>query len=675
MKSNKLRIALAGNPNTGKSTVFNALTGGKQEVGNWPGKTVEKRWGKLRHGKEKADLIDLPGTYSLTAYSIEERIARNFIVEEKPDVVIDVVDASNLERNLYLAVQLMELGANVVIALNKTDIAKRRGFRINVKELSRLLGVPIVPTVANKERGIKELADAAFKAAKARPKEFRIDYGSDIEPKISELEEHMDRHAKPLTKKYGARWLAVKLIEKDPEIEGKICRADDDVCTPELENFIKKSGEIYGEDADVEIADKRYAFINGVVKNCVKRTAAAKITASDRIDYFITNKYIGIPLFLALMYVMYQLVFFVGEPFVALIGNGLEVFAISAKNFLISSNAPEWLTSLVVSGVIEGVGNILVFLPNIALLFLAIAILEDSGYMARAAFVMDRLMARVGLHGKSFVSIIMGFGCNVPAIMSTRTIEDEKYRITTILVNSLVPCSARMVVFVFIAGAFFAPGIAGQVIWSLVLLSLVLVVILGYLFKKFLFPGSRAPFVIELPPYHLPTPKAILLHMWERTFLFISKAGTFIFIFAILIWFLASFPEGVGYGSAGSYIGQLGHALTPVLSPIGFDWKGNVALLFGLGAKEVVISAFGVLYNVAGEGTLQETIAMAWTPLQAYVFMVFTLIYVPCFATVAIIRKETGSWKWTAFAVVYTTVLAWIVSYAVLQLGHALGYS
>ena len=671
----RLKIALAGNPNTGKSTLFNALTGGRQSIGNWPGKTVEKKTGKLKHGNASADIIDLPGIYSITPYSIEEAIARNFIVEEGPDVVIDIVDASNLERNLYLAVQLRELGANIVIALNMMDVAHSRGFKIDVKKLSRLLGVPVVPTVANKKEGIKGLVDAALRAAGSPSRDFSIDYGADLEPKIRELQDHICRHARQLAGKYGARWLAVKLIERDPEISGKVCRADDDICTPELEEFITRSGEIYGEDADVEIAERRYAFINGVVRGCMERPAVAEATASDRIDNFVTNKYIGIPVFLALMYLMYQLVFIAGAPFVSLIESGLAALSASASSFLAASGSPEWVSTLIVSGILGGIGNVLVFVPNILLLFLAIAILEDSGYMARAAFVMDRLMARFGLHGKSFISIIVGFGCNVPAIMSARTIEDEKYRIVTVLVNMLVPCSARMAVFVFIAGAFFAPEVAAQAIWSLILLSLVLIMLLGYLFKKFLLPGPRAPFVIELPAYRAPTLRALAAHTLSKTWLFISKAGTFIFAVAVLIWFLASFPEGAEYGSSGSYIGMLGHALSPALAPLGFDWKGSVALLFGLAAKEVVISAFGVLYDVSGEGTLQAVLAREWTPLQAYVFMVFTLIYVPCFATLAAIRKETGSWGWVAFTVAYSIVLAWAVSFAVLQAGHMMGYA
>lgn len=664
-------IALIGNPNTGKSTVFNSLTGKRQEVGNWPGKTVEKKTGRCRYDRGWCNIVDLPGTYSLSAYSVEEIIARNFIVEEKPDVVVDIVDASNLERNLYLTMQLKELGANVVVALNMMDVAERRGFKIDIQKLSKLLGSPVIPLVANKRKGIKELKETILKAVGKKQKRLILDYGPDLEPKIKELEEHISKHAKKLAKKYTARWLAVKLIEGDSEVIKIIKKADWDIYTKELENFIKKAEGIYGENADIEIADKRYGYINGIIKKTVKRIAEARIRRSDLVDYIVTNQYLGIPIFLLLMFIMFNIVFLVAEPLVSIIENALGWFALTVDGSLATS--PAWLRGLLVSGVIEGVGNVLVFIPNIALLFLAIAILEDSGYMARAAFVMERVMSKIGLHGKAFIPLILGFGCNVPAIMATRTLENEKDRTITILVNSLIPCSARMAVFVFLAGAFFEPKTAALVIWSLVVISLVVAMMMAYLFRRFILPGPKAPFVIELPPYHVPTFKGIIHHMWDRTSEFISKAGKYIFIVAVLVWFLAAYPEGVEYGGAESYIGQIGHTIEPLLAPLSFGWKGTVALLFGFLAKEVMISAFGVLYGAAGGDTLQSILAMEWTSLQAYVFMVFTLIYIPCIATVATIKQETRSWKWTGFAVAYSLVLAWVISFAVLQAGHLLG--
>jgi len=668
-------IALAGNPNTGKSTVFNALTGGKQEIGNWPGKTVERKKGVMRHKKAVFDVTDLPGTYSLSAFSLEELIARDFIVEGKPEVVIDIVDASNIERNLYLAVQLMELGANVVIALNMVDTARSRGFRIDVDKLSGLLGVPVVPTIANKEKGIKRLIDETLEAAGAkRKKPFRIDYGKDLEPKIAEIEEHINDHAKKLAEKYGARWLAVKLIERDKVVIEKIRKADPYIYDKRLEKFIRNAEKIYGENTDIEMAERRYGFIHGIVKKSVKKTAVSEITMSDRIDRIVTNRYLGIPIFLVIMYLFYQLVFIAGEPFVNIVEEALEWTALFFGERLVYSGASPLVVSFAVSGIIQGIGNVLVFLPNIALLFIAIALLEDSGYMARAAFVMEDLMSRIGLHGKSFVPMIVAFGCNVPAVMATRTLDNEKDRKITALISPLIPCSARIVVFVFIAGAFFAPETAARIVWSLVVLSLLLVILTGFVFKKFLLPGPRAPFVMELPPYKLPTLKGTLLHAWERTKLFIKTAGSFIFLAAIFIWLLASYPEDAVYGSTESYIGQLGQLILPVFAPLGFDWIGSVALLFGLAAKEVVISAFGILYGVGGEGALQETIAEAWTPLQAYIFMVFTLLYIPCIATVAVIKRETNSWKWAGFAVAYTFALAWLVSFLILQIANIMGY-
>ncbi len=668
-----ITVALAGNPNSGKTTVFNNMTGARQHVGNWPGVTVEKKEGNCKYQDTDIRVVDLPGTYSLTAYSLEEVIARDFVVEEKPDVVVGIVDASNLERNLYLATQFMELNANLVIALNMTDVAKSRGMNIDADKLSELLGVSVVPMVASKNKGTEELFEAIVKTAGKAPVEDRrrqINYGREMEEELTKIEGLLESSGdSEFAEKYSRRWLAVKLLENDERALETIGRLEN---SSEIIEQAKKSAKhlegIFGDDVESIIVDRRYGFISGAGTEVIHRTAEERHTRSDKIDQVLTNRLLGIPIFLLMMWATFQLTFKVG----AYPMDWIDAAVGWLSELLNASMMETWYRSLLVDGIIGGVGGVIIFLPNIFILFFAISILEDSGYMARAAFIMDRVMHKLGLHGKSFIPMLMGFGCNIPAIMATRTLESRKDRLLTILLNPLMSCSARLPVYTLLTAAFF-PRRAGTVIFSLYILGVVLAVLMGKLFKKFLFPGPAAPFIMELPPYRVPTLKGTLIHMWERGSMFLKKAGTIILVGAIVVWALGTFPWGVEYASEDSYAGKLGHVIEPVVKPFGADWRGGVALFFGFIAKEIVVGTFGVLYGTGeDEEALTAKLQDAMTPLAAYAFMVVTLIYVPCIATVAVIKKETGSWKWTSFTVGYGLALAWILATLIYQIGGLL---
>lgn len=672
-----ITVALAGNPNSGKTTVFNQLTGARQHVGNWPGVTVEKKEGLFQRDGRRATIVDLPGTYSLTAYSLEEVIARDFIVEEKPDVVIHIVDASNLERNLYLTTQLLELGARVVVALNMSDVAESRGDRIDVAKMAQLLGCPVVPTVGHRGEGIEELMEAAFQvAAQPPPEELpHLHYEPEVEEEVTRLVALMAADPS-LAERYPLRWLAVKLLEGDENVAEKVrsLSADGAKLSGAADESRRHLETIIGDDVEMVIADSRYGFIRGVDQEAVERAPGDRLTLSDQIDKVVTHRVLSLPIFLGLMWVTFQLTFTLGGRGADWIDAGIGWLGQQVAALL-----PEGpVQSLVVDGLIAGVGSVLVFLPNILLLFFMISLLEDSGYLARAAFIMDRIMHQLGLHGKSFIPLLIGFGCNVPAIMATRTLETRKDRLLTILITPLMSCSARLPIYVLLAGAFF-PERGAAVILSLYLLGIVLAILMGKVFRHFLFPGEDLPLVMELPPYRWPTLKGTALHVWERGGLFVKRAGTIILAGSAMMWFLGTFPWGVAYASEQSYAGQLGHLLAPLVRPLGFDWKVAVALFFGFVAKEVVVTTLGILYGFGGEEVTEEhpglkaTLQGAMTPLVAYAFMVCSLIYVPCLATVAVIRRETGSWKWTAFAVGYGLVLAWIVTFLVYRGGLLLG--
>jgi len=697
-----LRIALAGNPNSGKTTIFNALTGARQHVGNYPGVTVEHKQGTCTLDGRRILVTDLPGTYSLTAHSPDEVVARDFIINEPPDVVVDIVDAGNLERNLYLAVQFMELRVPLVLAFNMIDMAESRGMRFDYPQLEAMLGVRIIPTVGNKGRGIRELLKAAVEAAEhpQPPQRPSLRYGRDVVRELDTLEQMVA--GEPALARYPARWVALKLIEGDDEVcdtVRKSAAAADAIVARAAESTARLE-KIYHDSTEIIIAESRYGFISGVCERAVKSTVETRHDMSDQIDKVVTGPLLGIPIFLLLMLAMFYLVFRLGGPPMEWIEALFGWLGGQVENLL----PPGHLRSLLTDGIIAGVGGVLVFVPNIVLLFLAISFLEDSGYMARAAFIMDPIMSRIGLHGKSFIPLMLGFGCSVPAIMATRTLDNRRDRFVTILVAPLMSCGARLPVYILLAGAFFPKEAAGYVIFSLYVLGVAVAVVMARLFRKFLLPGPATPFVMELPPYRLPTLRGMLIHVWERTRLYVRKAATVILAFSVLIWALSTFPRNAALerdyearlvSAQGdeaqalrselllqrqqySFAGRFGRIMVPVLQPAGLgDWRLGTALFAGLGAKEVVVSTLGTLFSLsdADEESAQLRTALRehLSPLQAYAFMVFVLLYIPCIATVVIIKKETASWRWPLFAVGYTTALAWVASTIVFQLGMLLG--
>jgi ferrous iron transport protein B len=655
-----VKTALAGNPNSGKTTVFNNLTGGRQHVGNWPGVTVEKKEGVFAYNGYKITVVDLPGIYSLTAYSLDERIARDFLVREKPHAVVVIIDASNLERNLYLVTQLLELGAHVVLDLNMMDVVRSRGVEIDTEKLSAVLGIPIVETVAHRGEGIDQLKEAIVKVRDEKGDSFKIDYDHDIEGEIEKLQ-----NAATLTG-FPSRWAAVKLLEGDAEILKMAVGREIEPLVLEAQTRLERH---LGYDLETALVEKRYAFLSGLVRESTRKRPdlMERLDLSDRIDGVLVNRFLGIPIFLAMMWLVFHLVFTLGAPLAYEIDAFMGWCVKGASWGIGAIGGPRWLSSFISDGIIGGVGSVLVFLPNIMLLFLAIAILEASGYMARAAFIMDRLMHALGLHGKSFIPMLLGFGCNIPGIMATRTLESKKDRILTILVNPLMSCSARLPIYVLFAGTFF-PRNQSMVIFSLYLMGIILAVIVARIFKGIFFKGEVAPLIMELPPYRLPTIKGVLIHMWERSSLFLRKAGTIIFLGVVLIWFLASLPVGVEYAARDSVIGRLGSVFAPLLKPAGFGfWQAGIALFFGILAKEVVVGTLGTLWGV-GEMGLTGIIQNQFTALSAYAFMVMTLVYIPCIAAIATIKRE-ANWKWTGLAVGYSLILGWGLAVLIYQTG------
>lgn len=665
MDSNKITVALAGNPNVGKTTMFNAITGARQHVGNWPGVTVEKKVGYKSYKGYDLEIVDLPGTYSLSAYSKDEVVARDYIVKEHPDVVIHIADATNLERNLYLLTQIMELDVRIVVALNMVDIARENGDVIDAEQLSRNFGVPVVETVGSKGTGVEDLLDAVLKESvkKYDPQEKAI-YRDEIEEQIESVKQVL-AHDTKLSGTYPLRWLSIKLLENDEEVVEHVSQSPG-------YGLIEQELALHDRDAfEMDIVDNRYMAIQCILdKSC--RFAPPEMSASDMFDKVFTHKYLGIPIFLAMMWAAFELTFTVASPF----SNAIDWIFTKLAELITTYVAHEQLASLLGDGIVGGLGSVLVFVPNIFILFLLISFLEDSGYLARAAFVMDRLMSRLGLHGKSFIPLLMGFGCSVPAIMACRSIENEKDRIITILSTPFISCGARLPVYVLFAGIFFSQW-EGEVVFSLYVISIIIAIASAKLFRNTLFKGEKSSFIMELPPYRIPTLKTSLIHMWERGKLYLKKAGTIILLGVTIIWFLASFPSGVEYGAEGSIIAMIGKVIEPLVSPLGFDWKIAVALLFGFVAKEIVVGSLGTLYGAGENEELLSDQLQAdpgVTALSSVGLMLFTLIYSPCIATVSVIKKETGSWKWMAFSIAYSTALAWVVAFLVHTVGVALGY-
>jgi ferrous iron transport protein B len=671
LPAREIVIALAGNPNSGKTTVFNELTGSHQHVGNWAGVTVEHKEGSTRRFDRDFSVVDLPGTYSLTACSQEEVVARDYLLDSHVDVIVNVVDATNLERNLYLTTQLLELGINMVIALNMVDMAESAGQSIDVGMFSHLLGVPVVPTVGHRGEGMNEILAQAIKLADSptcgAPRTAR--HNPEIEIELESLESRIDLNSDCMV---PVRWMLIKAMEDDREAITRLlcCARDPDSASSEIDATRKHLELHFGHDLEAIIADGRYGFIGGLVREIVTRTRPVEQNSlTDKIDNILLNRALGLPIFLLMMWLMFKLTFDVG----GILSGYIHVGVYWLGNWAAAALPPGPLASLISHAIIDGVGGVIVFLPNILVMFVIISFLEGSGYMARAAFLMDRSMHVVGLHGKSFIPMLMGFGCNVPAVMAARTLETREDRILTILITPLMSCSARLPIYIMFTSAFF-PKKGALVIFSLYAMGIILAVASGKLFRRTLFAKSVSPFVMELPPYRLPTLKGTLIHMWERTSSFVTKAGTVVLAASVIIWALGALPWGVEFGGPHSLIGQIGRYADPMAKTLGMDWRAAVALFCGLGAKEITVGALGVLYVGQGGGASVNTALKAsFTPLTGYVFMVLSLIYIPCIATIAAVRRETNSWKWTLFSVGYSLVLAYVVAFVIYHAGLLVG--
>lgn len=653
-------IALVGNPNSGKTTLFNALTGSNQRVGNWPGVTVEKKEGNFKFNDVVYNVVDLPGTYSLGSFSEDEIVARNYILKGHPNVVINVVDATNIERNLYLTTQLLEMGAKVVIALNMIDEANTKNIKVDIKTLSQKLGTPVIPTVASKRKGIDKLIDEAVELInKDIDYKANISYGENIDKEIKNLKGLLSK--KNLD--YPHQWIAIKLLEGDEYIYQML--NENDTLKNQIGNY------------ELEIIDKRYEFINNISNLTVKLPEDNKETLTDKIDKIITNKFLGLPIFALIMFAVFELTFVIGEDLLGgIIGTGIEILGENLEQLLIYLSSPIWLVSFFTDGVISGLGAVVEFIPLILVLYMLMGFLEDSGYMARAAYVMDNIMKALGLQGKTFISMIIGFGCNVPGVMATRTLEDKRDRMIAILINPFMSCGARIPIYLLFISAFF-PNNGGLVLFSLYSLGIIVALLVAKIFSKTLFKGEPSYFIMELPPYRLPTPRNVLRNMWDNVSEFLKRAGTTIFIVVTMLWILAILPMGVEPYSQNSLLGGIGTFIAPIFEPAGFGtWQASVGLFSGIAAKEAVVAILGMIYAGVEDGVqLTQAIQTAFTPLSAVSFMIMTLLYTPCAATLGTIKKETNSYKWTIFSAVYSFVIGWIMAVLVFQIGSLLGFS
>ena len=708
-------VALAGNPNAGKTTIFNNLTGANQRVGNYPGVTVEKRVGKARFKEITFNIVDLPGTYSLAATAEDELVARNYLLQDNPAVIINVIDASNLYRNLFLTLELLELEKPMLLVLNMIDAAQIQGTKIDITNLATTLsGLKIVTAIGSKQVGTQEILETLTTELKSS--NFKIDYGCQLEKSISNIIQLLEPLVIPAN--IPPRWLALKLLENDAALftlQNLPLIPENIMC--EIQKLrTTLTGEL-AEDISLYITGKKYEFINYILQAAIETTHCHKPTLSDKIDKILTHKYIGLPIFLFFMWLLFNMVFTLGAYPQGLIEDAISLFSNQVRILIPAGE----LNDLIVDGIIGGVGGVIVFLPNILLLFFGIAILEGTGYMARAAFLMDRVMCLVGLHGKSFIPLLLGFGCTVPAIMGTRTLENKHDRFVTMLVSPFMSCSARLPVYTLLIGAFFSDNIAGSILFLIYIAGVLIAILLAKLFRKTLFPGKTEAFLMEMPPYRMPTYKSILLQMWERAVLYIKKAGTIILASSILIWFLTNNPTELNFSQnydqniqnltlqleqisdtsqrellsqeinkleqqqhaeaiAQSYAGQIGKFVEPVIAPLGFNWKIGVALLSAFSAKEVLVSTLGTIYSVGNIENDSQTLALALqadptlSPLVSLSLIFFVLLYTPCMATLAIIYRETASWKWPLFTATYSLLLAWFVSFLIFQLGSHLGF-